>query len=397
MKRFCKTCGAEIGEDTNICSICGSVYGKPQANDTTVLNSNTNFATQTGNETTVLNQNPQFSASQKNTSPNFAVNHSYQTQNSSKSNPASNPHFQNPYMQQNNNVNNLNGQPLNNQSSGSENNSQYYTPPTQQQNGFGQDNQYNIPNSAPFSYPQAIDYNSGAPAKKKKLSTGAIIGIVIGTIVVIGIFFTIIWFAVIHSFMQNDYTTNDDSSESYTEDIEFGDVTNGNLYINNFADLKLKLPGESWEFLPKEEIYQYYQDLGINVYYDETTQETYMIDPVGTSYVDAFLRNTADGSNVQIMLIESNSAFDTLNDYFSIIESELNSTYSDAYMDDVGIFTFGNNMYSVIEGGGTANGVSVVQYYAGTNINGNFVIITATFDKNSAPSFMEFFDSLSAY
>lgn len=393
MKRFCKTCGAEIGEGTNICSICGSVYGQPQANDTTVLNENASFRSQQGNETTVLNQGPGFSAPSNNGFGNYSADN----QSNTSKTPASNPHLQNPYMPKNSNVNNLNGQPLNTQNGASSNTSQYYNPPVASKNGFGQGNQYNIPNNASFPYQQATNYNPSAPTKKKKLSTGAIIGIVIGTIVVIGIIFTIICFAVIHSFMQNDYTMNDDPSESYTEDIEFGDITNGNLYINNFADLKLKLPGDEWEFLSKEEIYEHYLDLGINVNYDETTKETYMNDPAGTTYADAFLVNTADGSNVQIMLIESNSAFDTLNDYFSIIESELNSTYSDAYMDDVGIYTFGSNMYSVIEGGGTTNGVSIVQYYAGTNINGDFVIITATFEKNSAPGFMEFFESISAY
>lgn len=38
MKRFCKTCGGELENGTNVCSICGSVYTDNEANGTTVLN-----------------------------------------------------------------------------------------------------------------------------------------------------------------------------------------------------------------------------------------------------------------------------------------------------------------------------------------------------------------------
>lgn len=392
MKRFCKTCGAEIGDGTNICSICGSVYGQPQANDTTVLNSNTNYATQTGNETTVLNQNPKFSAPLNNGFGNYSADN---RSNISKTS-APNPQLQNPYMQKNFNANNLNGQPFNTQNGANSNNSQYYNPSAPQQNGFGQGNNYNTSDNSAFSYQQGAGFASVPAQRKKQLSTGAIIGIVIGAVVIIGILITMIAVIAVYNSSSNDIIGSD-ASDTYASDFELGTINENNIYINNFADLKLKLPGEDWRFLTKEEIYQDYQDLGIDAYYDEIDQSVYMIDSTGTTYADAYLTNMADGSNVQVMLVDSSSSFDTLGDYFSAIESQINASYSNAYMKDVGIFTFGNNMYSVKEGGGITNGVSIVQYYAGANIDGDFVIITATFEKSSAPSFMEFFEALSAY
>ena len=397
MKRFCKTCGAEIGDGTNICSICGSVYGQPQANDTTVLNSNTNFANQSGNETTVLNRDPKFSVPQKKVPPDYDPNHSYQAQNPFETVSTSNPHLQNPYMQQKSNINHLNGQPLNNQNGAASNSSPYYDPPVASQNGFGQGNNYNVPNNYTAApHQQGAGFVPVTARQKNKLSTGAIIGIVIGAVVIIGILITMIAVIAVYNSSVIDITGSD-ASDTYVSDFELGTINENNIYINNFADLKLKLPGEDWRFLTKEEIYQDYQDLGIDAYYDEIDQSVYMIDSTGTTYADAYLTNMADGSNVQVMLVDSSSSFDTLGDYFSAIESQINASYSNAYMKDVGIFTFGNNMYSVKEGGGITNGVSIVQYYAGANIDGDFVIITATFEKSSAPSFMEFFEALSAY
>ena len=183
MKRFCKTCGAEIGDGTNICSICGSVYGQPQANDTTVLNSNTNYATQTGNETTVLNQNPKFSAPLNNGFGNYSADN---RSNISKTS-APNPQLQNPYMQKNFNANNLNGQPFNTQNGANSNNSQYYNPSASPQNGFENGNNCQVHYHSPQSYSQATGYGTVPISSKKKLPVGAIIGIVVGGVVLVGL------------------------------------------------------------------------------------------------------------------------------------------------------------------------------------------------------------------
>lgn len=403
MKRFCKTCGAEIGEDTNICSICGSVYGKPQANDTTVLNSNTNFATQTGNETTVLNQNPQFSASQKNTSPNFAANHSYQTQNSSKSNPASNPHFQNPYMQQNNNVNNLN-----NQNSATSNNSQYYNPPVTSQNGFGQGNNYNAPNNYNFPnnpaspYQRDTGFTTVPTQQKKKLSTGAIIGIVIGAIAVITIVALIVVVATSSSNStdaEDNYSYYDDGStadENFM--IDHGSIIGAN-YSNPAMDLSVDLPSTDWRFLSNQEIYDNYN--GGSGYVTEFDEE---------GFVSA--RNAAETMHLDMCMVDSVNAviiysmyseLTALSGQVSVDEYLMSTANSNLTSEDPGYVTesdiysyiIAGNEYRVCETPLEVNNVEFTMTFAvrknGDYVYGLIIMNSPDYDINSATYYMDMF------
>ncbi len=283
MKRFCKTCGAEIGDGTNICSICGSVYGQPQANDTTVLNSNTNYATQTGNETTVLNQNPKFSAPLNNGFGNYSADN---RSNISKTS-APNPQLQNPYMQKNFNANNLNGQPFNTQNGANSNHSQYYNPSASQQNGFENGNNCQVHYHSPQSYSQATGYGTVPISSKKKLPVGAIIGIVVGGVVLVGLIAILI--AALSGAFQNttdavgDYSYSDDENAA-REDIvlDYG-IISGQSYSNSTLGLHIELPGEDWRFLSDDELFAnfaynnpsftadgrvYYEAMGDTMYLD---------------------------------------------------------------------------------------------------------------------------------
>lgn len=111
MKRFCKTCGAELSETSNICSICGSVYGVRQVNETTVLNQNKmSGVLSAGQETTalnhgnvqggnfaVLNQGNRVQPHAGITAPHPLSKDQFGAQNAQRSNPAQNRHLQNPY------------------------------------------------------------------------------------------------------------------------------------------------------------------------------------------------------------------------------------------------------------------------------------------------------------
>lgn len=252
-------------------------------------------------------------------------------------------------------------------------------------------------------------YNT--PKKNKKLSKGAIIAIVVVSVLILAALgfgaekliqyqkavdaVESIETPEIPDFdMDSDFDTYADSSSESS--IGFGDV-DGNEYVNSYADLKFVSPADEWSFLSKEEINQFYSDLETTVSFDETTKETYYEDINGKVYYDMVMINTVDNSNVQVMLVENdgdNKA--TLDDYFNMFESELSSSYEDATFESAGIMTLGSNIYSVKKCNATVYGSNVVQYYAGANVDDGFVIIVATFSGDDDVNFLQFFDQITA-
>lgn len=275
----------------------------------------------------------------------------------------------------------------------------YYANNPQQYNSLnnGQPNNF---------YTQQQNY---MPAKKKKLSKGAIIAIVIVAIFIVGA----LGFAAVKIYqyqkaveaveniempeipdfdIDSDFETYGDFSENET--VTYGTV-NENEYINSYADLNIITPSDEWDLLSKAEIYEFYSELGTAVTFDETTQETYYANLGGNVYYDMIMVNTVNNSNVQVMLLDKSSDENiTLDDCFNALKSELYSNYDNATFEPASIMTIGNNIYSVKKGTASVNGAGMVQYYAGANHGDSFVIITATFAEENDVNFLEFFEQI---
>ena len=243
MKRFCKTCGAEIGEGTNVCSICGSVYGEAA-----------------GNETTVLNQNNPFNAA-----PQSAAQQNYAGKSPAAQNPtaANNSHFQNPY-QNHQNPSGSYGQPASSAQSQAPSaagpapaaqkpaqSGQYYAPPVQNA-GTGYQNGANYP------YASGNVYQQSQPAKKQGKAAGIIIGVVVGVIALIAVV------AIVLVAMNGASESSDaDSYESsyfdegeFTEEeieISYGSF-DGMTYSNPSMGFSFDLPSESWSVFQGQQL-----------------------------------------------------------------------------------------------------------------------------------------------
>lgn len=404
MKRFCKTCGAEIGEGTNICSICGSVYGQPQENDTTVLNENASFRSQQGNETTVLNQGPGFSAPSNNGFGNYSADN----QSNTSKTPASNPHLQNPYMPKNSNVNNLNGQPLNTQNGATSNNSQYYNSPVATQNGFGKGNNYNAPNNYNFPNNPASPYQQGTgftsvPAKqKKKLSTGAIIGIVIGAIAVIAVAALIV--VVVTSSSRSpdnteDYSYYDDGSSSDENFmINHGSII-GTNYSNTAMGLSVDLPSTDWRFLSNQEIYDNYN--GGSGYVTEFDGEGFVStrNAVETMHLDMCMVDSVNAVIIYSMYSELTALSNQVSvDEYLISTANSNLTSEDpGYVteDDIYSYRIAGDEYRVCEIPLDVNNISFNMTLAcrknGDYVYGLIIMNSPNYDLNSATYYMDMF------
>lgn len=247
------------------------------------------------------------------------------------------------------------------------------------------------------------------PKKNTKLSKGAIIAIVVVAVLILAA----IGFAAEKIFQYQraveavesieipevPYLDIDSDFETYGEspsdDSEIYGIISGNEYTNSQADLKINTPSDDWKLLSKQEIYDYYSDIDASVNLDEDTLETYYSNSSVTLYYDMVMIDTVNYSNVQVMLLDkSGDESITLDDCFNSFKSELESNYENVTFEPAGIMTIGNNIYSVKKGTATVYGEGMVQYYAGANLGGRFVIMTATFAEENDVNFLEFFEQI---
>lgn len=171
-------------------------------------------------------------------------------------------------------------------------------------------------------------------AKKKKMSKGLIAVIVILCVLVLAAIGAIVEKSVNNSKYRDDYSFSD--SDMGTEDyenydnnevnlFEFGTVEN-NTYSNNFADLHIDLPSESWSFMTSEEIANDY--LG-GASLDTVNDKAYSENETEKSYFDTVLYNYETNENIQVQLVQgltyshkNSSAQDMLDALLSQVDSQ---------------------------------------------------------------------------
>lgn len=244
---------------------------------------------------------------------------------------------------------------------------------------------------------------SGQTGGKKKMSPGAIVGIVLAVLLVLsGIGFAAekvfqkqqaaeavddIELPEIPDFdLDSDFNTAGDSSadSSIDSSLKFGNVEDS-VYTNDYADVTFKLPSADWKFLTKDEIYAYYSENRTDVLLDDTTKETYYDNLSSRFYYDMAMVNEASGASVQMAVVEIKINIDyTLNEFFEGVEEGLSEKFDDASMEDAGIITIGRNTYSVKAVRWPESAPSIVMYYAATKIDQDivYICITESADKN---------------
>ncbi len=250
---------------------------------------------------------------------------------------------------------------------------------------------------------------------KSKLSKGAIAAIIVAAVVVVASISGIIGAVIQHQKaidavedieipdipdfdFDSDFDTDSDlAGDSGTDVPQFGYINDQNVYVNEMYDLKFKLPDPDWSFYDKEQIYQFSQSLDIDTYFDESTEETYVLDNFGTTYYDLFMQNIVNGSNMQCMLYDTVNQDITPGDVAYSIESEVKLNDPSAEFEDTGIITYGENIYTVRTAKSTVNDTDITQYYAISAVHGDIVCIAATFLSSEAPSAIEFFSSIDAH
>lgn len=185
-----------------------------------------------------------------------------------------------------------------------------------------------------------------------------------------------------------------DDELGLTADFLFGIVEN-DIYTNDFATLSFHKPSNEWKFMTKDEIFNHYYDSGADVILDDTTNETYYVSKEGNVYYDMFLYNMETNQNIQLMITEcANDTVISLNDYFLSFEEELNNSFDNTTFESAGIVTLGDNVYSVKKANLTVGEENIIQYYAGTKIDNNFVLICITNNALNDEGFNGVFQSI---
>lgn len=388
MKRFCKTCGAEIDEGTNVCSICGSVFGDPQENETTVLNSGMGFG--------INNQNPL---------TNSAPQKQYTNRNNQLDNRVKNQYFQS--------QNPLNGKYAKNQSSQfgnnegrkleNANNSPYYTSPSAS-NPYSQGNNYNNTNySNPYQYSNSYNCNPLPPKKKSGTAVAIIMGIATGVVVLIAVIGIII--ATLDSSIATQTENTTDSSyfgevnESEEIVINYGTVS-GTNYTNPTMGLSFDLPSSDWQFLTNQQIYDnsYGYITGANVYFDETNHVC-AENATETMHFDSYAVNSISASLIYTFYSEpSKLAGDVDIDDYLLNNANADITSDSPYYateDDIYSYIIADEEYRLCDTVLEINGVTFNTTFAcrqvGDYICGIVVINSPEYDSNSTFEYMDMF------
>lgn len=390
MKRFCKTCGAEIGEGTNICSICGSVYGEFQENETTVLNSGPGLGS--------INQNP-------------FTNSASQNQYTNINNPLDN-RFNNQYSQSHNplNINYAKNQ-INKFGNNGErklenaNNSPYFTPSVAS-NPYSQGNNYNNTNTNygnPYQYSNTHNCNPVPPKKKRGTAVAIIMGIVIGIVVLIAVIGIII--AALDSTIATQTENTTDSSyfgednESEEIIVDYGTVS-GTNYTNPTVGISFDLPSSDWQFLSNQQIYDNSYDTitGAKVYLDDTNHVC-AENATETMHFDSYAVNSISATLIYTFFSKPSAlAGDVDVDEYLISSANADITSDSPYYateDDVYSYIIADKEYRLCDTLVDINGVTFNSTFAcrleGDYIYGIVVMNSPEYDSKSILEYMDMF------
>ena len=202
--------------------------------------------------------------------------------------------------------------------------------------------------------------------------------------------------------IDSDFGLDSDSQQS---ESGYGVIENG-VYRNDSIDLSLKPYNSDWKVLSKDEIHQYYFDLGIDVDFDEEAKETYHLEEGSykLSY-DAAMTNT-DGSLTEVCLYELDDGVSaTLNDVFKAADEEIEESAEKLSessgkkaektpMESAGFMEINSNSYSVKKTVVNVDGEAMSTcYFAGSKI-GNTLVFISLLDKSNSINFLDFFEQI---
>lgn len=238
---------------------------------------------------------------------------------------------------------------------------------------------------------------------KKKGKAGKIIGIIVGVILV-----AIIAFVAFGMFLDASDSENDDTSspsvsadasqseEDKTESSSKKKITYGkiadNAYTNEFAQFGIKLPDENWSFMEKEDLKELLAESGVQSGEDG---ELYVETDAEKAYYDMMMINNITGTNIQVILSETNIAAGIITSEDMYISNATASAQSSAVTSDSYKLTIAGEEYTAVDLDYTAYGTK--QTIAVKKVGRNFVCIILTLyatDSMTSKDYTDMFYSL---
>lgn len=250
----------------------------------------------------------------------------------------------------------------------------------QQRNDYQPQQNYYNANSADFQPTQPIYYNQNQPygvqnpsEKNKKKKVYIAVGSVAAVIILI-LIITII--SVSLSSSGTDDTVSDDTA-SFDDGVHVGEIIDGNTYYNDYWNLSIDLPDSDWEFFSDSKIYD---DKSLsNAQIDPENGKTYIEDSSQKCYYDMFLYNNENGSNIQVMILDStyNTSLFTAEEMIDMLLEETPGLSAQQVGDTYDIDISGET-YSAANVNIDYSGVDVAQLYALREIDGEYLMICIT-------------------
>lgn len=293
------------------------------------------------------------------------------------------------------------------------NGAQHYQPPVnnnQQQyyQGAGNGNPRGQYYQPPVNNPGMPQPPIPQPPKKKK--TGKIIGIVIGAILgLIVLCFAALFIiglvvgdeesvdtGVSESQSQKiDETEEQAETEEQTEaeeeakDFAMGTVSK-DTYKNSFAGLELKLPGDEWEFLDNDSVFEMLQSSDAK---QDENGAVYIEAEAETAYYDVMMINNSNGTNIQVMLSKTETVAGVVTSEDLYLSNASGNVGYDCTVSDPYDINIAGEKYRAVDLEYSSYGTK--QIIAAKKIGGDFVCIVVTvysdLDSNDCSYYIDLF------
>lgn len=290
---------------------------------------------------------------------------------------------------------------------------QYYQPPVnnnQQQyyQGAGNGNPQGQYYQPPVNNPGMPQPPIPQPPKKKKTGKiiGTVIGVILGLIVLCFVGLFIIGLVVgdeesvdtsvsesqsqkIDETEEQAETEEQTEAEEEAKDFAMGTVSDG-TYKNSFAGLELKLPGDEWEFLDNDSVFEMLQSSDAK---QDENGAVYIETEAETAYYDVMMLNNSNGTNIQVMLSKTDAMAGVVTSEDLYLSNASGNVGYDCTVSDPYDINIAGEKYRAVDLEYSSYGTK--QIIAAKKIGGDFVCIVVTvysdLDSNDCSYYIDLF------